>query len=377
MCTDDEHDDKKNPWRFRVPDERKTEDTRRLSVLNVAYPLAPVGSDAVGGAEQVLAMLDAHLALCGHRSLVVACEGSRTAGVLLATSRPRAPFDDDVRRAAHEAHRRTIDEALRSGEVDLVHLHGIDFHEYLPQTRLPVLVTLHLPLAWYPERVLRDVPPNVHLLCVSRSQAATAPPGIGPLPVIENGVAIEAYGRVRHVKRDFALCLGRICPEKGYDIALRAARAADVALLLAGHVFPYEAHERHFRDCIEPLLDGQRRFIGTVGFKRKRRLLAAARCLVVPSLAPETSSLVAMEALACGTPVVAFPSGALAEIVEEGRTGFLVHSEGEMAQAIRAASRLGADACRRAARERFDLAHTARRYLELYQSLAAAGTTND
>jgi glycosyltransferase involved in cell wall biosynthesis len=108
-----------------------------------------------------------------------------------------------------------------------------------------------------------------------------------------------------------------------------------------------------------------------VGFARKRRLLSAARCLLVPSLAPETSSLVAMEALACGTPVVAFASGALAEIVEPGVTGFLAGSVDEMAEAIRRCGQIDPSACRRVARERFSLREMTDAYLSLYSRLGA------
>src|SRR3954454_20373589 len=113
-----------------------------------------------------------------------------------------------------------------------------------------------------------------------------------------------------------------------------------------------------------------RRFLRAIGLARKRRLLSAARCLLVPSLAPETSSLVAMEALACGTPVVAFPSGALVDIVEEGRTGFLVKDEREMAEAIDAAGSLNPAACRESAKRRFSLERVVKQYFELYLNLA-------
>jgi len=192
------------------------------------------------------------------------------------------------------------------------------------------------------------------------------------LPPIENGVPVERLGsRVR--KRGFALCLGRVCPEKGFHIALDAAARARVPLLIAGEVYPYEAHQRYFRDEFLPRLSGSKsRFLGAAGFERKRRLLAAARCLLAPSQVPETSSLAAMEALACGTPVIAYPAGALREIVEHGRTGFLVSSEAEMAEAIEAAGALDPAACRRAACERFPATRTIREYLELYERLAAA-----
>jgi glycosyltransferase involved in cell wall biosynthesis len=248
-------------------------------------------------------------------------------------------------------------------------MHGIDCHAYLPPAGPPVLVTLHLPVDWYPEHVFDLDRPGTFLHCVSASQRARCPPGARLLPEVQNGVPVEAL-TARHAKRDFAFALGRICPEKGFHIALDAARRARIPLLIAGEVFRYDAHETYFEREIVPRLDGSRRFVGPVGFARKRRLLTAARCLLTPSLAPETSSLVAMEALACGTPVIAFPSGALPEIVEHGRTGFLVRDEQELAEAIGAAGTLDPETCRMAARERFSIGRTIERYLELYRQLA-------
>ena len=122
--------------------------------------------------------------------------------------------------------------------------------------------------------------------------------------------------------------------------------------------------------AVLPLLDGKRRFIGRAGPARKRRLLAAARCLLLPTLAPETSSLVAMEALASGTPVVAYPSGALPDIVEDGVTGFLVRDPAEMGEAIAACDTLDPERCRAVARERFGLERMVGQYLETYGRLA-------
>ncbi len=340
-----------------------------LTVLNVAYPLAPVGPDVAGGAEQILTHLDAALTRAGHHSVVIASEGSATEGTLLSTPRWRGLLDEQTRRASAGEHRQAINQALRRWPIDLVHLHGIDFSHYLPPPGVPVLVTLHLPPQWYPPEIFRLNRPQTFLQCVSASQRQACPPSAILLPEIENGVSAE-LGRVRHAKRRFALCLGRICPEKGFHLALGAAARVQIPLLLAGEVFPYATHLSYFHGEIVPRLDRSRRFIGPVGWKRKRRLLSAARCLLVPSLAPETSSLVAMEALACGTPVIAFPAGALANIVEHGKTGFLVTNERELAEALGAVDSLNPEVCRKTAAKRFSLERMLGTYLQLYRRLA-------
>jgi glycosyltransferase involved in cell wall biosynthesis len=136
-------------------------------------------------------------------------------------------------------------------------------------------------------------------------------------------------------------------------------------------VHPYPEHRAYFETEIRPRLDRSRRYLGPVGFERKRRLLAAARCLAMPSLAAETGGLAAMEALASGTPVVAFPNGALCEVVSHGQTGYLVHSIEEMAHAMRDAASLARSECR-AAGARYSQRAMAAAYLDLYAELASA-----
>lgn len=349
-----------------------------LCVLSVAYPFAPVSRDSAGGAEQSLSLIDESLARAGHRSLVVACDGSQAAGELIPIPRTRGVIDDAERMRAYQHHRAAIRRTLEQNPVDLIHLHGLDFHEYLPPFSdddgddgcVPALVTLHLPPAWYPPEIFRLRRPRTLLHCVSETQRRFCPPAVTPLPVIPNGVPVDRFN-LRISKRNFVFSLGRICPEKGFHLALDAALLARTPMLLAGEVFRYPAHEDYFHQEIAPRLGGRRRFIGPVGFERKRRLMAAARCLLAPSLAQETSSLVAMESLASGTPVIAFPSGALAEIIEDGVTGFLVNDEREMAEAIRAAGSLDPNVCRETARSRFSAARMIERYFDLYKRLIA------
>lgn len=344
---------------------------REHTVLSVAYPFAPVRHDVAGGAEQVLLMLDRALTEAGHNSIVAACEGSIVNGTLIETPSPKGAIDAAEREKVHRAFKSAIKAALREFDVDLIHMHGLDFHNYIPEDGTPVLVTLHLPVSWYPDEALSIERPRTYFNCISSSQRRSTPAGLRLLPDIENGVPVDDL-RAGISKGNYALCLGRVCPEKGYHIAIDSAKRASVPLFIAGNVFRYESHEEYFFTEILPRLDGKDyRFLGPVGFGRKKRLLSCARCLVVPSLAPETSSLVAMEAMACGTPVVAFPAGALAEIIEDNRTGFLVKDEYEMSRAIREARRISPEVCRKTARERFSSRDMVDRYMEVYEYLAA------
>jgi glycosyltransferase involved in cell wall biosynthesis len=342
-----------------------------LTVLNVAYPFAPVGPDTTGGAEQVLSHIDQALVRAGHRSIVIASEGSQTAGTLISVPRPMGLLDDEAIETARAWNRRAIESALERWPVDIVHLHGVDFHTYLPPAGVPVLATLHLPVTWYGPEALYPQRPATWLNCVSHSQHATCAPNPYLLAPIENGVP-GRFLTSRHAKRNFALMLARICPEKGVHLAIEAAKQAGISLLIAGEVYPYGAHQHYFRAEVEPRLDRRRRFIGSVGFARKCRLLAATRCLLVPSLVPETSSLVVREALASGTPAIAFALGALVETIEHGRTGFLVRDVREMAQAIARSGEISAEACRATARRRFSIDRMTSRYMAAYQALCRA-----
>jgi glycosyltransferase involved in cell wall biosynthesis len=292
------------------------------------------------------------------------------AGELIATAALPDRITETARHEMEGRQRRAIEHALTCRKIDVIHAHGLDFAEHLPLTEVPTLVSLHLPAGFYPDGALSTVRPNFWFNAVSAAQHRTLPALPNLLDPIPNGVPVERF-TARHAPRGFAIAMGRMCPEKGFHLALDAAARAGMPLLLAGQVFPYPAHQRYFAEEVRPRLGRNARFLGPVGFARKRRLLSSARCLLAPSLAAETSSLVAMEALACGCPVVAFPAGALAEIVEPGVTGFIVDDADEMAEAIALCGGIDRDRCRGEARRRFSLDRTVAAYLALYRRLAA------
>lgn len=341
-----------------------------MRVLSVAFPFARVDADPVGGAEQVLAQIDRHLVARGHQSVVIAAAGSSIRGHLVALPAHTGEWDEAACARHRENVRDAIAETLSHTHFDLVHCHGLDFADYLPSSDVPLLITLHLPLDWYPVDALRCTRPLTFLLPVSEEQCRGASPDLRLLPPIANGVPDNPFaGRVG--KFGFALALGRICPEKGFHDAVRAARSAGIGLHIAGTLFPWPAHVRYFREVLAPMLDGQCRWIGAIQGLRKQWWLARARCVLIASRARETSSLVAMEALAAGTPVIAYRSGALPDLIDDGATGFLVDDEGGMAEAIMRIDRIDARACIRAARERYQLARMLDAYFALYTRLIA------
>jgi hypothetical protein len=147
-----------------------------LVVLNIAYPFAPVGPEVSGAAEKTLAQLDAALAHAGHESFVMACEGSVSEGILLATPRLSGFLDEAERHRIHEQYRFTLRSFLKKWPIDLIHMHGADFYEYLPEPGVPVLVTLHLPIEQYPEMIFRLDRPQTFLHCPSAAQRRACPP---------------------------------------------------------------------------------------------------------------------------------------------------------------------------------------------------------
>lgn len=333
-----------------------------MTILQVGYPFARSGDNAVGGAEQILGIVTRGVAAAGHRLIVM---GGQTPEC--------SDLDATALELGRARHAAAVREAVAESAVDIVHIHGLDFAHYLPPAHIPVLVTLHLPPDFYQDTLSRTWPASVFFNCVSKSQHAQLEQCASGVraAVIPNGIEVARFTHGSR-KKGFALSLGRICPEKGFHLALEAARCAGIDWMLGGQVYPYEAHRRYFAQVLQPQLDARRRFLGPLGFHAKQRLLAEAKCLLIPSIVSETSSLVAMEALASGTPVIALRSGALPEIVEHGRTGFIVDDVTGMARAIADVNDINPEECRRAARERFPADRMVNGYLEMYRSMLAS-----
>jgi glycosyltransferase involved in cell wall biosynthesis len=359
-------------------------------VLYVAYPLLTVSCESAGGAEQVLWTLEREVAQrqIGQRSVlttVAASAGSRVSGELFATGEScMQPDDYERRRAEHED--RVVEfvrQRVHEGKAfDLVHDMSGSFWRRAAEIDVPVLATLHLPRSFYPPESYEDIPPNVSFNCVSQSQARSFSDLASMIGVVPNGVALEKFGRdsneaiqqssADRVDRQCLLWLGRICEEKAPHLALEIAERAGLPVTIAGRVYPFSYHQQYFEREVATRLQQapNARFIASPSFETKRRLLREAKALLITSLAEETSSLVAMEAGASGTPVIAFHRGALPEIVQNGMTGLLVDDVSGAIQACSRVDTISNAACAAHAAMAFSGNTMAEGYLKLYSEQA-------
>jgi glycosyltransferase involved in cell wall biosynthesis len=203
-------------------------------------------------------------------------------------------------------------------------------------------------------------------VAISRSQAASAPVGVRVVDVVPNPIVVDRWPLVRE-KQEYLLWVGRMDPVKGAHSAIEAARMAGRPLVLAGPVQP--SQEEYYREMVEPHIDGRSvRYGGRV----KQELFANAAALLMPIRWREPFGMVMAEALACGTPVIAFPEGAAAEIVIDGENGMLVGDEAEMAGAVNRLGSIDPERCRASVAERYDVSVTVAGYEHVYRRAIAA-----
>jgi glycosyltransferase involved in cell wall biosynthesis len=251
-------------------------------------------------------------------------------------------------------------------DADIVHDHttiGPFYAERFPG--LHVVTTAHGPFEGDHRAVYRALAGRVPLIAISRCQAAAACVEIAA--VIHHAVDADNIDEGKGAG-GYAAFLGRMNANKGLPTAIRASRAAGIPLRIAAKMKDHD-EQLYFRECIKPMLGGSVEYVGEVDRREKYDLLGDAVCLLNPIEWPEPFGMVMIEALACGTPVVATPNGAAPEIVENGVTGFLRCDEASIVDALSNLDDLSRYACRDVAEEHFSLERLAAEHIAVYESV--------
>jgi glycosyltransferase involved in cell wall biosynthesis len=337
-----------------------------MKIAQVAPLTESVPPKFYGGTERVVSHLVEELVRRRHEVTLFASGDSRTSARLV-------PVTDGALRLsgcqdAIAPHVLMLEHVMRrASDFDIIHFHVAPLHFPLARRSVtPHVTTLHgrLDLSELAPlfREYQDIP------CVSISDAQRA-----PLPQA-NWVATVKHGLPSHLLSfepgpgSYLAFLGRISPEKRVDRAIAIARAARQPLRIAAKVDP--ADSRYFEREIRPLLDDPLvDFIGEIDDHRKREFLSQARALLFPIDWPEPFGLVMIEALACGTPVVAFRGGSVDEVLDDGLTGFIVETVEEAVAAVGRVDAIDRRTCRAVFEQRFSVGRMAEQYLEVYQRL--------
>jgi glycosyltransferase involved in cell wall biosynthesis len=338
-----------------------------MRIAQVAPLYESVPPRLYGGTERVVSHLTEELVRMGHDVTLFASGDSVTAARLIPIC-PRALRLDagSIDVLAH--HVRLLEEVFRRRRsFDLVHFH-IDYLHFPLSRRVPLaqLTTLHGRLDLPDLKPLYAEYDDMPVVSISDAQREPLPYAHW-LGTVYHGLPRDLYPLCEEAE-DYVAFLGRISPEKRVDRAVEIARRTGRTLRIAAKVDRVD--EAYFRDVAEPLVrEPFVDFLGEVGDVEKRDLLGRARALIFPIDWPEPFGLVMIEALACGTPVIAFRGGSVAEVIEDGVTGFLVDDLDGAVRALERIDQIDRRVCRSVFEARFSVERMAHDYVALYETL--------
>jgi len=322
-----------------------------------------------GGTERVVSYLTEELVRRGHDVTLFASGDSVTSAELVPCCREALRLDPAVRDALPYHVMQLEEVRARADEFDVLHFHTDLLHFPLfRDLRDRVVTTLHGRLDLPDLGPFHAAFPDMPLVSISKAQRRPMPDvtWVGNVP---HGLPRNLLPWQPAPRGDYLAFLGRISAEKGPDRAIEIATKAGVPLKIAAKVD--EADRTYWTQTIEPMIRGNKlvEFVGEIGEHQKADFLGHARALLFPIDWPEPFGLVMIEAMACGTPVIAFRRGAVPEVIEPGVSGFIVESVDEAVAAVKELDGLNRLLVRRAFERRFTVDAMARAYLDVYRTL--------
>jgi glycosyltransferase involved in cell wall biosynthesis len=344
-----------------------------MKIAQVAPLTEAVPPKFYGGTERVVAYLTDALVELGHEVTLFASGDSLTKAKLHPCWPQALRLDPNVKDYFAPIFMELEMVARRAHEFDVIHAH-LDYFGYplLRRLGVPSVTTLHGRLDMPELQPLYGLYGDMPVVSISDSQRA-------PLPQA-NYVATILHGLPQDLLQKgpgtggYLAFLGRISPEKAPDAAIRIAAKAGMKIKMAAKVDKVD--EEYYKSTVEPLLpQGDIEFIGEIGEHQKSDFLGNAAALVFPIAWREPFGLVMIEAMACGTPVIAFNNGSVPEVLEDGLTGFIVENEEQAIAAVAKIGTLDRDRIRAEFDRRFTSHHMAQNYLKLYSRLAKTQRT--
>lgn len=349
-----------------------------MRIALISPPWISVPPHGYGGIEWVVSLLAEELVARGHDVTLFATGDSRTSAELRyvfevgSASHMHRSMEYAMHIGAAYQH---IEAEARAGRpYDVVHDHTAWLSlAFAPLISTPVVHTLHGAALEQEREFFRSVRDNASFVSVSNFQTTTFTE-IEIAAVVLNAIDVSTYP-YRVEKDDYVLSLGRIARDKAQGDAITVAMRAGIPIVLAGKVDPGD-DAAYFEEAIRPHIDGQRvRFEGEVPDARKRELFAGARAFVFPIRWDEPFGLVMIEAMACGTPVIATPYGAVPEVVDDGVTGFIVNDLEEATAALGRLDEISAAACRAHVERLFSPGVMTDGYEDVYERAVRKRTT--
>jgi glycosyltransferase involved in cell wall biosynthesis len=340
-----------------------------MRIAQVSQLTESVPPRLYGGTERVVHWLTEELVRLGHEVVLFASGDSCTSAELVACCRQALRFDPNVRDAVPHLMLMVDRVRRRADEFDVLHFHIDACHFPLVRDIAPrTITTLHGRQDLPDLRALYAGFPEMPLVSISDDQRRPVPYA-NFVATVHHGLPLDLHTFTAHPKGGYLAFLGRICPEKRVDRAIEIARRAGLPLKIAAKVD--KADEEYFRTEIEPLLSQPGvEFIGEIDEEQKTRFLGQALALLFPIDWPEPFGLVLIEAMACGTPVIAFRRGSVPEVIEDGLTGIIVEDVEQAVPAVPSALALDRLRIRRRFEQRFAVRRMAEDYLRLYTAAA-------
>ncbi|MDK1492025.1 glycosyltransferase family 4 protein [Sinorhizobium sp. 7-81] len=340
-----------------------------MKIAQIAPLFERIPPKLYGGTERVVYNLTEELVAQGHEVTLFASGDSTTSAKLVPCSNMALRLNPAVQDPI-PYHMMLLEEVRRQAEsFDVLHFH-IDLLHFplIRSLARKTVTTLHGRLDLPDLKPFYASFPDIPLVSISDDQRKPMPP-VNWVATVHHGLAPEVLPFTSAPKGDYLAFLGRISPEKRPDRAIEIAARVDMPLKIAAKVDKVD--EPYWRNEIEPLVQQHANveFIGEINEQQKAEFLGNARALLFPIDWPEPFGLVMIEAMACGTPVVAFRCGSAPEVIDHGVSGFLVDSMEEAVKAVQDLDRIDRRTVRATFEERFTARRMANDYLDIYRGL--------